>query len=242
MGKRAALLLVLLASGARAQDELRLVSPNGRLEFRLFVAQPEVGALYRLGYQLLARGKPVLGTSFLGLVIHDQEPVLCENVGLTASHSGAAGDYRWLTAEYMQNGSIGRRVNLEVRLWDDGLAFRYVLPRSSALEDLLIDDEWTEFDFAQGGPAVESGALPVSVRQAGVGWLTIASAGGEGYPPVRLVNTSGNILSTRLTPIPGKFGVALEGHTPFTGPWRVVLIGTDAAHASESVVLRELVR
>src|SRR5580704_16545998 len=100
-----ALLLPLLFPGARAQDEQRVVSPDGRIEFRIFVAQPETGALYRLGYPLLDGGKPVLNTSYLGMTIHNQEPVLCENVGLIHSSSGAADGYHWLTAEYMQNGS-----------------------------------------------------------------------------------------------------------------------------------------
>ncbi len=81
-----------------------------------------------------------------------------ENVGLmTATHiSGQSCLYRCLNAEYMQNGSIGRRLNLEVRVWDDAVAFRYVIPRSTALDEILIDNELTEFHIAHPGHKIDA--------------------------------------------------------------------------------------
>ncbi len=55
----------------------------------------------------------------MGLDIYNQEPLLGQNLGLihssTASDAGAGEKYNSLTAEYMQNGSLGRRLNVEVR-------------------------------------------------------------------------------------------------------------------------------
>jgi len=50
----------------------------------------------------------------------------------------------------MQNGSLGRRINVEVRAADDGIAFRYVIPRSTPLEELLIERNYG-VRFAQDG-------------------------------------------------------------------------------------------
>ena len=236
-------LLLLVFPAARAQDERRVLSPDGRLEFRIFVAQPEAGALYRLGYRLLVGGKPAIDTSFLGLDIHNQEPVLCENVGLIDSSAGTGDGYRWFIANYMQNGSLGRLVNLEIRVWNDGAAFRYVLPRSTPLEDLLIDDELTEFDLAQARIDTASAIpLPFVAQEPGIGWVAIAEARSAGYPHTQLLRTRGNILVTHLTPLPNDFGIALEGHTPFTTPWRVILIGADKAHVAGSPILEQLNR
>ncbi|MDR3703626.1 MAG: glycoside hydrolase family 97 N-terminal domain-containing protein [Candidatus Sulfopaludibacter sp.] len=236
-------LLLLAFPAARAQDERRVVSPDGRLEFRIFVAQPEPGALYRLGYRLLVAGKPAIETSFLGLDIHNQEPVLCENVGLINSSAGTGDGYRWLIANYMQNGSLGRLVNLEIRVWNDGAAFRYVLPRSTPLEDLLIDDELTEFDLAQARIDTASTIpLPFVARGPGIGWVAIAEAHTAGYPQTQLFRTRGNILVTHLSPLPNDFGISLEGHTPFTTPWRVILIGADRERVTGSPVLNQLNR
>ena len=78
-------------------------------------------------------------TSFLGLAILNQEPLLGENVGLTSSsihqrHSG----YNSLLAKYMQNGSLGRLIDIEARVYNDGVAFRYLIPPSTPLSDLSI--------------------------------------------------------------------------------------------------------
>ncbi len=236
-------LLLLAIPAARAQDELRVASPNGRLEFRIFVAQPELGALYRLGYRLLVGGKTAIDTSFLGLDIHNQEPVLCENVGLIHSSAGTGDGYRWQIANYMQNGSLGRLVNLEIRVWNDGAAFRYVIPPSTPLDDLLLDDELTEFDLAQARIDTASAIpLPFAAQVPGIGWVAIAEAHTAGYPRTQLLRTRGNILVTHLTPLPGDFGISLEGHTPFASPWRVILIGADQAHVSVSPILDQLNR
>ena len=144
-------LLPFLLRCALAQDERRVLSPDGSLEFRIMVTQPEPGALSRIGYQVWLRGQPLIRTSFLGLDIHDQEPVLGFNVGLTSSHAVKSGGiYNSLIVEYMQNGSLGRRIDVEVRVWNDGVAFRYLIPNSTPLGKILIEEEFTEFELAHG--------------------------------------------------------------------------------------------
>ena len=94
--------------------------------------------------------------SYLGFLIHNQEPLLGENLGLSASRTGRGEDYNWLIGEFIQNGSLGRRINVEVRAYNQGVAFRYIIPRTSALEDIVIEEEETEFRFARGRPASET--------------------------------------------------------------------------------------
>ena len=52
---------------------------------RVFVTTQESSNLSRIAYQVIYRGKPLLNTSYLGIDIQDQEPLLGENVGLTSS-------------------------------------------------------------------------------------------------------------------------------------------------------------
>lgn len=199
-----AAILSLVLCPARAQDERRVVSPDGRLEFRLFISQPESGGLSRLAYQVFYAGQPVVKTSFLGLDIHNQEPLLGENVGLIAStNPPSSGAWRGLLAEYMQNGSIGRRINVEVRVWNDHLAFRYIIPRSTALDEILIDDEETDFDLVQ----------PVHITEEPL----------DGFPRMFLTHGEGGILYARLDHKPGA-RIAFDGATPLTLPWRVLTL------------------
>jgi alpha-glucosidase len=252
------LLLLFTNTLAIAQDERRVTSPNGELEFRIAVAQPENGALFRLAYQVFFRGKCLIDTSFLGLNIRFQEPLLGENVGLTGSRASSdAGPYHSLIVEYMQNGSLGRRINVEVRVADDGVAFRYVIPRSSPLEELLLEDETTEFAFAADGVAypaegrgVELGridgkarlALPLVAQQAGVGWVAIAEVGAGGYPRTYLARSEGTILITRLAARPSVPTVVFAAATPLTCSWRVLIVGPDRERLMHAEILKGLSR
>ena len=122
----------------------------------------------------------------MGLDIRDQEPFLGENPGFMSSDAGSntKEHYNFLVAHYMQNGSLGRRFDVEVRAYDDGVAFRYVIPKSTPLEEILIRDEATEFNFAQPGVLSHLDAksdfdLPFVVEQPGIGWVAITDAGPE---------------------------------------------------------------
>jgi alpha-glucosidase len=247
-GLAAACLAALLVSSALAQDERRVASPDGKLEFRIFVTLQESG-LSRLAYAVAYAGQPILATSLLGLTIHNQEPLLGENDGLIGSRSGGeTGRYNWLVAEYMQNGSVGRRINVEVRVWNNGIAFRYVIPKSTPLTEILIEDEDTEFSFGPettGLSAIRPGmhaAFPLLVRQSATGWLGIYQAESAAYPQAWLVYSARAAVATQLPERPGERGVAFEGTTPLVCPWRILVIGRDGASLEQSGIVGDLAR
>jgi Glycosyl-hydrolase 97 N-terminal len=205
---------VVFVAATQAQDAHTLKSPDGQTEFRLFVNQSPEGALPRIAYQLFYRGKPVIETSYLGFDIQDQEPLLGEKAGLT-HWSSKEGE---MLAEYMQDGSIGRRINIEVKIQNESVAFRYIIPRTTPLEELQIADELTEFALATNAPG------PVA-QIPGAGWIAIAEHGNDGsYPPMKLVKSATGILVTHLTK-------TWESITPFTSPWRVIGIGSSETQA-----------
>jgi alpha-glucosidase len=215
----------LLGSVLLAQDVRRIVSPDGQLEFRIFITQSERGGLSRLAYRVLKQDKPLVDTSFLGFNIHNQEPFLGENVGLLSSRNSETGRARCLVAHYMQNGSIGRLIDVEARVWNDGVAFRYVIPHSTALEEILIDDELTEFNL--GGPAAKA-TLPFSN-----GTVWIAEVRRPPYPAVTLGSREPGVLTTFLVrPYPDAV-TAFETRAPLTSPWRIVAIADPAAILAE---------
>jgi alpha-glucosidase len=257
-------LLLLCAAGALGQDLRTIASPNGQVEFRVFVAPPAPGELDRLAYQVWYRGKPLLDTSFLGLEIRNQLP-LGGKVGLIGAHTSSGERYRSLTAEYMQNGSLGRLINLEVRTYDNGVAFRYVIPRSTPLEQIEIENEDTEFRFTEDVrdwpsllPSFEAKAeapgamklsqipqasliaLPFIAEHPAVGWVAIAEARTAQYPAMLLNHSAGTTLIASLPPLVTGGTVAFQGATPLTGPWRVVLFGPTRESVTNSTVLRSL--
>jgi hypothetical protein len=195
-------LFLLAASCLCAQDVRSVSSPNGQLEFRIFVGQPKNSGLSRLAYQVFYRGKRIIDTSYLGIDIYPQEPLLGQYVGLIGSAVEKSPAYNQLHADYMQNGSLGRLVNIEARVSDSEVRFRYVVPKSTPLiEPFRIDDEATEF-------AIEADAKRL---------VTIGEDNSGPYPPMSLVPGEDSILTTHLA---RKF----EATTPLTTPWRVITV------------------
>jgi hypothetical protein len=200
---RGIFLCLLAVSAVLAQDVRTVTSPDGQLEFRLFVGQPEDSGLSRLAYQVFYRGKRMVDTSYLGLDIVLQEPLLGQYIGLIGSASVKGAGYNELDAHFMQNGSLGRLLDIEARVFDGKVEFRYVVPKSTPLADTFtLDDEKTEF-------AVEpDAALKVKMGEEGAGK----------YPPMSLVRGPGAVWVTRLER-------QFETTTPFSTSWRVITVG-----------------
>src|SRR6516225_7324579 len=163
------LLFLAVPLGLAEGDVIQVASPNGQIEFRLMVSQPSTEfALPRVAYQVYFQGKCLIDTSYLGYEVEDPVPLLGENIGLTASKSDSVDEtytvpagksktirnhYNSLLAEYLQNGSIGRRLNVEVRAFDDGVAFRLTIPDTTPTPEVRVDNEESEFNFVKDGVA-----------------------------------------------------------------------------------------
>jgi alpha-glucosidase len=258
------LFLLLVARPAATQDLRTVPSPNGQIVFRAFVTPQGPGLIERMAYQVLYKSKILVETSFLGFEIRDQT-LLGEKVGLTRSETLSQGRYNSLIAEYLQNGSLGRRINLEIRAYNDGVAFRYVIPKSTPLNEILIENEDTEFRFAADGAAsawllsafearpehprriplsrIPSDAVinvPVVLQQAGLGSVEITEVAREGYPRLYLNHPEGTTLISSLPPLPHDSHLALDTTTPLTCPWRVLLIGDSREKLASSTIPAEL--
>ncbi len=234
--RRQLLLLLLFAPFGFAQADLvQVASPDRQIEVRLMVAQPhELYALPRIAYQVDFRGKRLLDTSYLGFNIDAQEPMLGENVGLISSKLDSEKNFNSLLAEYMQNGSLGRRISVEVRAYNDGIAFRYIIPRSTPLEQFSIASEETQFRFAEdvsGYPLVE---------QPGIGWVAIRDTRADHYAPMSLERVDRRTLISTLAPLAGHPSIAVVATSPMVSPWRVLVISADRNRAADSKLVASL--
>ncbi len=213
-----------MSVGVKAQDLKTVKSPDGKLEFRIFVSSQEDTALFRLAYQLWYQGKILLDTSFMGFDIWEQEPLLGENVGLIGTSSASHPGYNTLSGRYMQNGSLGRALEVETRVYNTGVAFRYHLMRSMPMSDLYVSEETTE--FAIGAPLPPVPSLPLRTERPGVGWMEIDEIPLKGFPKMNLARVTDTVLVSRLSRELGNQRYVLAGKTPMTGPWRIVGVST----------------
>ena len=156
--KIAIALALAFAAAAHAADSaqapLEVRSPDGRIAVIVNTA----GAL---GYRVSVDGTPVLNESRLGLRLRGGA-VLGDDVELVGS-SRAESDTTWvnplgkrrevrdhhreLSMALRQRGGSGLAFSVVFRVFDDGVGFRYVLPKWEGRDRFVLDEELTQFAF-----------------------------------------------------------------------------------------------
>ena len=266
--------LVLLPVLAFAQNSVQ--SPNGDLELSLAA---DGGAL---SYTVSFHGKPVILKSALALEIEDQ-PALGANVRIAGTrHDSLDETYRMphgksglihavaraLAVDVVETRPPLRRFTIEARAYDDGVAFRYVLPNQPALPALRLTAERTEFQLAKDATTYplllesfetpyEDGyhvmplsgihrdaliGLPLLAELPGVAWLAITEADIENYAGMYLVHNGREprSLFSRLSPSVDEPGVCVTAATPARSPWRVLMIADQPGRLVESNIVLDL--
>ena len=152
----AAASLFLAVATARSQTgAAELLSPDGRVAFRLAIVAG------KLSYSASFQGKPVLDPSALSLELEGQKPlgaaVRLVNTTraqtdetyhlVTGKASRVRNHFNALSAELEE--TDGRKLVVEVRAYDDAVAFRYVVPAQAGLVEFRLAQEHTEFRLSK---------------------------------------------------------------------------------------------
>ena len=215
---------------AQTTAPVAISSPDGGIRMSFSAAGG------RLVYDVSYRGKPVLTPSALGIEIQDQ-PVLGTDVAIASSQAGKIDETYTLPAgkskevrnrcntlalDVRETKAPGRRFTLEARVYNDGAAFRYVVPEQEAIKELRIANEHTQFVFAKDATTFPlilrnyrtswednyrtvalSGihpesliALPLLTELPGVAFLAITEANIENYSGMYLKHDEHNARST----------------------------------------------
>src|SRR5580693_6550116 len=143
-----------IVSVAVAQNPLQVASPNGEIVLTL---SGQAGLQYSVSF----RGKPLMDPSELGLDIQGQAPlgpgwryVNAQPGSMDESYTIPVGKtkdvrnhYNSLIADFSSDS--GGKLSVEVRAFDDGVAFRYVVPEQPSLTDVRITRERTQFRYSK---------------------------------------------------------------------------------------------
>jgi alpha-glucosidase len=142
------------AAGAGATRSVE--SPDGAVEITL--SMTDAGPCYSLSYG----GTTIVEPSSLGLEFRDADP-LAGNLRIAGTHRRDAdttweplwgetaevrNHYNELAVGLTETGGAGRSLTLVFRAYDDGAAFRYVLPDQADVDEFVITNERTRFAFA----------------------------------------------------------------------------------------------
>ncbi|MGA9623728.1 MAG: glycoside hydrolase family 97 protein [Bryobacteraceae bacterium] len=217
-----------------------LTSPNGALEISFAAVrgqslQPAGG---QLAYRVAFRGRPVLQWSNLGLAM-EGSPALGPVVRIESSQPSSQDEtwtpvagkanpirnhYNAVTVQTVETAAGARRLVLEARAYDDGVAFRYVVPEQPSLKELRILNEATQFRFSKDAntfPVISRGFqtsneddyhqltisglhpeylvnLPLLVEVPGIAWVGLTEAGIEDYSNLYVTAPGNGTLTARL--------------------------------------------
>ena len=132
--------------------------------------------------------------------------------------------YNAVTVQTVETAANGRRLVMEARAYDDGVAFRYVVPEQPSVKELRILNESTQFRFSKdastfslisrgfqtsneddyheltiGGLHPEYLVnLPVLLEVPGIAWVGLTEADIEDYSNLFVTGAGGRTLAARL--------------------------------------------
>ncbi len=284
-------LMLLVTAFAIAQNSetksIRVVSPNEQIVVILSTgpAQPEPAPgpprpiVDSLRYAVEFHGKRLFEDSALGLKLQGQSPIgpgmrqvseqkgsADESYTIPVGKTSTVRDhYNSARADFLD--ATGRKLSVEVRAYDDGVAFRYILPEQSALKDVRIEHELTQFRYSKDAtlyPLILDGfqssyedeyqmrqvsgihkdwlvALPLLATVPGVGWVAVTEADIDNYAGMYLCKGEAPFaLRAELSPRLDQTAIAVDTDAPVTTPWRVLVIGDEPGRLIESNIILNL--
>lgn len=280
------LMTLILAAGACGPGKkgggpgsLAVTSPDGSLTLSVAIAakgQPYLPG-ERLYYRVDYNGQPVvedspLGLDFAGAEALDQglEVVGTDKRSNDSSWENPFGAKRTvpdvfneLVVALREKAAPGRRLDVVLRAYDEGVAFRYVLPKQEALDRFTIAAESTGFTFAGEAEAFalnlgrwdtsnegEYARTPLrAIKPASLVnlpllvelpkaklYAALLEADLTDYAGLYVAGVEGvpNALRARLSVPPRRaFDKPVVGTTPKATPWRVLMVGPDPARFIE---------
>lgn len=276
---------LLCVAQNQPDTRLRVASPDGQIVFILSDA-PHTHAVdpasNDLRYSVDFHKKWLMDESELGLKLENQPPLGpgMKQVSVdTRPHDEAAVVGKTRTARNRYNSALvdladdsGRKLSLESRVFNDGIAFRYIVPRQSALQSIRVEHELTQFFYNKNAtvyPAIVNALpnataiqdqpravsnlspqwlirLPLTGEVLGLGWVSIAESQTSGYPRIDLRKEKSALgFYTQFATRPPELNaeqiiLSPPEQTPFTGPWRVLIIADNRSDVMASDLVARL--
>jgi alpha-glucosidase len=157
-----------------------------------------------------------------------------------------------------------RKITLAVRVFNDGLAFRYEFPEQQNWKSFLLTNENSTFNlsgdpkvlvlFRQNFTTSHEGLythllyneitrdtlmdMPALFDFQGV-YMAITEAGLKDYAGMYLTKNNG-VLVSKLSPLPKQLDVCVKANLPHKSPWRVLMISDRIGDLFESNILTNL--
>ncbi len=261
-----AVLFAFLSTACSSKDNIELLSPDGNLEYHLRI--DEQGQMF---YNLKIGEEQIITTSKLGLKLRE-DSMFTHGLRILSVVRNEK-DENWKPV-WGPNDSILEKyneliislknhanndLNIHVRLFNDGLGFRYEIPQQNGIDSINITKELTGFNFAQNGTAwsipanfdtyemlyrttplseVPDANTPITVKMESGYYVSIHEANLTNYAGMTLKNTGSTNFQANLVPWPD--GVKVKAKGSLLSPWRTVMLCKNAAGLVESNLIQNL--
>ena len=258
-------ILLVLGTVACPAQSVALHSPNKQIVVHFRIS--DEGAKQRIPmYDVHFMGTPILMDCELGLDFL-KSGILQEQLVLTSTSfhaldetysvvngktATARNHYNEVTISLEETTGLRRRLDVSFRAYDDGIAFRYTLPRQAALDDFVITNELSRFatstdptvrylsfeEYANPHEGLYETRkmshidtksthidVPVLLECDDGAWVAITEAALVDYAGLYLRRVKGtNAFESDLTPSRRDPKVKVCGVAPHKSPWRVLMI------------------
>jgi alpha-glucosidase len=268
--KRLAFLLAatLACTSAHAELVASIDSPGKVLTAEVHLIE---GRAY---YAIKRFGEPVVNPSRVGFLLRGAEKIE-RNLKFDGSETQSQDEtweqpwgerrlsrnhYNELRTRFTETIGAERRFDLVLRVYDDGIGFRYDFPAQAGIAALEIEDELTEFDFVPKATAwwipagewnryeylynrtplaeVSMAHTPLTFRGEDGLHLSVHEAALVDFSAMWLRRVEGRRFRAQLSP--GSDGVAVRRALPFVTPWRTLQISDSAGGLVESDLILNL--
>ena len=265
-------LLLVIYFPANAQKNIRLSSPDGNISFSFKLVNKT------MNYSVAFKQKKLIDNSFLGLQFDSDNFANNIKIGkplyrdTTEDYNLVVGKtshvhtrYKEVTIPLQEYLSPFRKINFIVRIFNDGLAFRYQIPEQKNFSSFVLLDENTTFNLT-GNPLVHTLFLPnyTSSHEGDYSNLplneinpdtlmdmpTLFEFPGKIFMAIteaELVDYAGmylskqnNVLVSKLSPLPHQTAIKVKAALPHNSPWRVMLISDRIGSLIESNIITSL--
>ncbi len=219
-------------------------------------------------YTVTRNGTPIIVKSNLGFNFTDADPMR-RNFDVVAEARNSV-DATWeqpwgesrmvadrhneLALTFAEKDDTPRRITVRLRVFNDGVGFRYEFPEQEHLRTANIAEELTEFNLARDATAwwiqagdwnryeylytrtpasaVSMAHTPITMRFEDGTHLSFHEAALVDYSGMWLRRMQGTNFRAQLSPSP--YGPKVTRQAPFNTPWRTLRISGDAAGLYES--------
>lgn len=269
------LLLVIILVGTKAfsQKIIQIKSPDKNIVFSFTLTKNS--PVYEVAY----KGKKLVNKSTLGLAFKEEgsfaealvagKPIFKTGDEtyelIVGKNKTIHSNYQEVTIPLTQLNAQKKQVNFVVRVFNDGVAFRYEFPVQSNWKNYTLTDELSTFNLAQDPKVLtlfrqnyttsHEGFydslklseikqdtlmdLPTLFQYPGNIYMAITEANLRNYAGMYLAKKNG-ILTTTLSPLTGQTVIKVKAILPHHTPWRVMMITDRVGALIESNLLTNL--